>query len=554
MMVNSKIKKKKVTLVTKFAIIIGISIFYSVFFISAYNIYASLPIIEQYKLDKTIELNSISNFVYTEFQDTYLEEKRDQRFRTRITNLIKNKLILHVGVIDKSTNKYEWSSIRKFEGMKTSIQHPMLNVEFKKYFNIEEKNLSLKQFNIDDKVLVITFFHDKAFLTLVEILKNGNFMLGITFILFGFLSASLLARQITKPIEQLIVGVWEFSKGNLDYRTPIETYDEIGILAKAFNYMAEKLKELYTSLEHKVKERTLELSNKNEELNEAYKELKDAQSLLVHNEKMRSLGELVAGVAHELNNPINFIYGNMFHLNDYSENLIKIISMYEEIEQTSENGKFKEIKNLKKEIDYDFLKDDIKEIIKSCSEGSERSKQIILELKNFSRLDQGDIKEINVNESIDSTLNILMNKYRDKVVIYKEYSDLPMLNCYAGQLNQVFMNILDNAVQAIHGKGDVYIKTYSENNNIVIEFKDTGEGIEQEILPKIFDPFFTTKPVGTGSGMGLSISYKIIKTHNGTIDIKSEKGKGTTFTLKIPLNSEEEIKNKIKNEEVEVNK
>ncbi|OGI04516.1 MAG: hypothetical protein A2Y25_06170 [Candidatus Melainabacteria bacterium GWF2_37_15] len=532
---ETRIKRKRVALVTKFAIIIGVSIFYSVFFITAYNIYASSPIVEQYKRDKENGFNAVSGLIYKEYQQFYVTEGITKDFEELVNNLLENNLVLHVGVVNIGNNEYVWSSEPTLIGQKTDVNDPFANEDFKKRFNIENKdNLTLKKYYSDNNFIIISFFQDKTLLNLVEILKNGNFMLGAAFVFFGFLSALLLARQVTKPIEELVIGVWEFSKGNLSYRTPIKSDDEIGILARAFNYMAEKLDDLYISLEQKVKERTVQLSSKNEELNKAYSELKDAQALLVHNEKMRSLGELVAGVAHELNNPINFIYGNMTHLKEYSENLIEIITKYEN------NNKIDEINNFKEEVEYDFIKDDIRELIKSCIEGAERSKNIVLELKNFSRLDQGVIKEIKVNESIDSTLSILMNKYKNKVNIHKEYSDLPMLNCYAGQINQVFMNIIDNAAQAIDEDGNVYIRTRLENESVVIEIEDTGSGIDEEILPKIFDPFFTTKAVGSGSGLGLSITYKIVKSHNGTIDVKSEKGKGTKFIVKIPLNWEQQ--------------
>jgi two-component system NtrC family sensor kinase len=254
---------------------------------------------------------------------------------------------------------------------------------------------------------------------------------------------------------------------------------------------------------------------------------------------MRSLGELVAGVAHELNNPINFIYGNMTHLKEYSKDLIEIISMYEEIQQEMQHPKYKEIEDFKQDIDYEFLKDDIQELIKSCTDGAERSKQIVLDLKDFSRLDQSVVKEIDLNESIDSTLNILKNKYKNRINIVKEYGDIPKFECYAGQMNQVFMNMLDNAAQAIKETGNVYIRTKVENNNMVVEIEDTGQGIPEDVLPRIFDPFFTTKPVGSGSGLGLSITYRIVKSHNGEIEVESELGKGTKFIVKIPLNWQE---------------
>lgn len=552
-MSEPKIKKKKATLVTKFAFIIGISVTFSVLFMCAYNWYASAPITAQYNAERVHEYNSVSNIIYESFRTTYFKKAELKSFRSFIDEIINNDLVLHVGLVSKKTNKYEWSSISSLEGKATSIINPWLNEDFKRYFKyINPENVFIKTYEMNDYTIAITFLSKKAIPSFVNILKRGNLWLTGIFIVFGFLSAFFLARQVTQPIEKLVIGVWEFSKGNLKYRTNIKTDDEIGILAKAFNYMAEKLDELYTSMEKKVEERTKELSSKNNELNEAYEELKDAQALLVHNEKMRSLGELVAGVAHELNNPINFIYGNMTHLKEYSNNLLEIINKYEDYKNTGNEEKLKEIDLLKKEIDYEFLQEDIMELIKSCLDGAERSKQIVLDLKNFSRLDQSLIKEINVNESIDSTLNILKNKYKDKVNIIREYEEIPPLECYAGQINQVFMNIIDNAAQAIKDSGDVIIKTGFENNDIVIIIEDTGEGIEESILNQIFDPFFTTKPVGQGSGMGLSITYKIINSHNGTIEVESEVGKGTKFIIKIPLDWQKQNQNSEPKEKKEI--
>jgi len=526
-MSGTRVKKRRFALVTKFAFIIGLSIAISVFFIVAFNHNGVQMLNKQFQVAEEQEFSAISSIIYNEYNKQQSLGAVSQVFKNRVADYIDNNLVLYAGVLDKAANKYVWSTNSEFDS------------RINPYAPENVQKLSIKTFDSEKSLLVVVFKKDESIIQLIELLINGNVTLALTFLVFGIMSATLLAKQVTKPVEELVLGVWEFSKGNLEYRTTLQTDDEIGILAKAFNYMAEKLHDLYTSLEQKVQERTVQLSSKNEELNKAYDELKDAQALLVHNEKMRSLGELVAGVAHELNNPINFIYGNMTHLSEYSENLIEIISKYEEFEKKLDENDLKEIENYKEEVEYDFIKDDIPDLIKSCIEGADRSKNIVLELKNFSRLDQGVVKDIDINESIDSTLSILNNKYKNRVNIIKEYGKLPKVTCYAGQINQVFMNILDNAAQAIKDSGDVYIRTRTEENNAVIEIEDTGTGIDRETLPKIFDPFFTTKEVGSGTGLGLSVSYKIIKSHNGTIEVESEVGKGTKFSVKIPLDFKE---------------
>lgn len=296
--------------------------------------------------------------------------------------------------------------------------------------------------------------------------------------------------------------------------------------------MAENLQTLYVELDSKVKERTKELEGAN-------KELKSAQAMMVHSEKMRSLGQLVAGITHEINNPINFIHGNMVHLKNYSNALIEIINLYEESESDLSEEKQQTLKELKEKIELDFLKEDLPQLIKSCHEGTERTKNIILDLKNFSRLDEQVVNNIDLPKEIDTTLNILQNKIKGKIEIIKEYDDnVSYIEGYGGQLNQVFMNILDNACYAVKEKGSIRIKLHKTEKDVIIEFEDSGCGMSKEQAAKIFDPFFTTKPVGEGTGLGMSISYKVIQQHNGVISVDSTEGKGTKFIIQLPLKME----------------
>lgn len=355
----------------------------------------------------------------------------------------------------------------------------------------------------------------------------------VLMLLFALVSL-LMVKIIDKPIKKLTKGVQIFAKGNFDYKMPLTNLSELDILVNAFNEMAEIIAKTHSILEEKIKERTQQISQKNEELEKAYKDLQEAQSMMVHGEKMRSLGELVSGITHEINNPINFIHGNLTHLTNYSKDLIEIIDKYKELEKFLPEENQKEMDEILEEKEYDYLKEDLPDLIKSCQEGTIRTKNIVMDLKNFSRTDKMIINAVDINKEIDTTLNILYNKYKNKAQIHKEYTNVPPIDCYGGQLNQVLMNIIDNAIFAIGDSGDIYIRTYNKENTLYVEIEDTGSGIAKENLEKIFEPFFTTKGVGEGTGLGMSISYKIIDSHGGKIEVESELGKGTKFTIILP--------------------
>ncbi len=555
-------KLKPENLSDKFTSIFTFSISVSILFLTAYYIYSSNVLIAQNKIEKNKNDKAISNLLI----ESYLSDKNTGKFDNinKISQILtNNKLILYSALFDPKNKKFLWINIgdnftqknggnpqwaNKMLGNNIYAINDGIIKEFYIFINkltkLQPKDIKEISTQTDDKVLITGFYDNNALSSLLKVLLKGDLSLVLIFVVFGYFSSFLLAKYITKPLKELSQGTQEFTNGNLKYRSNIKTVDEIGQLGKAFNEMAEKLDNLYSSLEQQVKDRTQELHQANEQIQTAYKELQETQSMLIQNEKMLALGQLVAGVAHELNNPINFIYGNLEHLKNYGNDLIQIISLYEEVEKKLENiAAFENVKAFKTEVDYEFLCSDLPYLIKSCKDGSERCKQIILDLKNFSRVDEAILKDVDIHEGIDSTLNILSNKIKNKITIHKEYGELPIFPCYAGQLNQVFMNILDNSCQAMPDKGDIYIRTSLQNDNLVIEFEDTGEGIDEETKSKIFDPFFTTKPVGQGTGLGLSISYKIIKKHKGTIEVESQKGKGTKFIIKMPLNWNEKSDN-----------
>lgn len=377
-------------------------------------------------------------------------------------------------------------------------------------------------------------FTPKYFKNEINSMYINSFVVGMLFIFIGLVISYQLAKTITTPLGELSKGAEILGSGNLYHRINIKTGDELEILADGFNHMAEKLNESYSSLEQKVQERTREYLDATKELQRAYKKLQQTQAQLVHNEKMTSLGQLVAGVAHELNNPIGFITSNIQPLEDSVNIILELVELLETMNISDEDRN--KIVNYKDENDFEFLLEDLHDLLEDVKEGAKRAHKIVLDLRNFSRLDEAEFKEVDLHQGIDSTLNLLSKHYKHKVIVHKEYGDIPLVSCYASQLNQVWMNILVNAAQAIkRDDGQVWIKTETDGTNVTVKIRDNGCGIEKEALDKLFDPFFTTKPVGEGTGLGLSITHSIIEKHQGVITIDSIVGEGTTFSVKLPI-------------------
>ena len=280
-----------------------------------------------------------------------------------------------------------------------------------------------------------------------------------------------------------------------------------------------------------------ELEEKNRTLKRLYRELQDAQTQLIQTEKMASLGQLVAGVAHELNNPISYIYANMKQLQNYIAAITQLIKVAKEsaLAKDYQAKLQKTVKDLQEKFDLDFIQKDIETLISESIEGSRRVKDVVLTLRNFSRLDEAELKRVDLHEGLDATLLLLNNEIKNRIQVHKNYGELPPVMCHPGQINQVFMNLLVNAIQAIEGKGNIWIQTRKEKDRVVIEIRDDGRGIPKAVQDKIFDPFFTTKPVGEGTGLGLSICYRIIQNHRGSIEVESEEGKGSVFRIILPV-------------------
>ncbi|NEP48396.1 MAG: HAMP domain-containing protein [Moorea sp. SIO3C2] len=333
--------------------------------------------------------------------------------------------------------------------------------------------------------------------------------------------AILLAIHTSNAIAQRLKSLTEITEqvkqeSNFTLQAPVTTQDEVGVLATSLNQLIHGMAD-YTQ------------------------ELQQTEIQLIQNEKMSSLGTMVAGIAHEMNNPINFIYGNLFFASDYIEDLLSLVELYQQYYPNPDP----EIQNQLEEIDLEFLAQDLPKIIASLKGGAERIREIVLSMRNFSRLDEAEMKPVNIHEGIDNTLVLFSNRLNPGIEVIKQYGDLPLVDCYPAQLNQVFMNILENALDAIEHKSvescpsqvfTIRIQTELVDQNwVVIRIADNGPGIPAAIKDRIFDPFFTTKEPGKGIGLGLAISYQIITQHRGKIEVASEPGQGAEFVISLPI-------------------
>jgi signal transduction histidine kinase len=315
-------------------------------------------------------------------------------------------------------------------------------------------------------------------------------------------------------------------------------------------------KSIYFAIERKKVEKSLKIAAKDlataeiylrqklSELEKLNHDLQSTQEQLVQSEKMAGLGQLAAGVAHEINNPMGYIMTNLNTLNDYISVLNGILAQYDSLSHVMKSGEIEHGQEVLNKIDelvnekkIDFIVHDIDDLLKETKEGAKRVKDIVLELKNFARMDKNELVPININQSLESTIKVAWNEIRYKCKLHKTFSDVPVIQGFPSQIGQVFLNIIVNAAQSIEEYGDVFIETTSTENDVIITISDSGKGIPQSHLKNIFTPFFTTKAPGEGTGLGLSIAYNIIQEHHGEIRVESELGKGTTFIILLPINS-----------------
>lgn len=433
----------------------------------------------------------------------------------------------------------------------TTLFHELADYA-RRHFADEEKLMADAQ--LDERHVVPHVRHHREFLEQVVLMwRTRDRMVDANKVLHGFLASWLafhilgedqaMARQIAR------VRAGQAARDAFDSEAAPADAGTAALLHALHNLYGiitaqnRELAQTNVGLEDMVATRTRELTEANErlgreqsELTELLGKVEEAQSQLLQSEKMAAIGQLAAGVAHEINNPVGFVNSNLGTLKGYVDKLLTVLDAYERASARLPAEERDDIAVVRHDADLDYLRQDIVDLLRESDDGLARVRKIVQDLKEFSHVDESEMQEADLNAGMESTLNVVWNEIKYKAEVVKDYGPLPPARCIPAQVNQVFMNLLVNAAQAIEERGIITIRSGIENDWVWMEVADTGKGMAPEVRRRIFEPFFTTKPVGKGTGLGLSLSYDIVvKKHGGRIDVASEPGRGTTFRVWLPL-------------------
>lgn len=388
---------------------------------------------------------------------------------------------------------------------------------------------------------------------LVASSRHGQYwvtaMLASSLLLAWIVAHVFLGRHVLSRLDGISQRL---RQGRIDEKQPVtqeHQADEIGEMARAVEQFLKDrqqlekrtaelstIKEQLAAQNTQLQQEAVIRSQAEQELRDLVNKLGEAQSQLLQSEKMASVGVLAAGIAHEINNPIGFVNSNLGTLQHYAQDMLKLLAAYEQAEGAL-GDTLQEVNRLKEKIDVQYLREDIGNLLTESLDGLQRVTQIVQDLKDFSHVNESGRQYANLEKGLDSTLNVVWNELKYKAEVIKEYGNIPQIECFPSQLNQVFMNLLINAAHAIDERGRIVLRTGLDGENVWVEVEDTGKGIASEHLGRIFEPFFTTKPVGKGTGLGLSLSYGIVQKHSGRIEVKSEVGKGSAFRVVLPVHT-----------------
>lgn len=470
----------------------------------------------------------------------------DHRFDTGIDNVDAQHKHL-VDVVNQLGQMLEYSKDPDSEALKT-LFHDLAQYAHR-HFADEERLMA--EIGVDNRHLQSHAMHHRQFVDQVVSLWNSRASLThpaetLHSFLTSWLSVHILGEDQVMARQIAAVRAGQSAEEAFAAQTRAQdpaTAILLEAMERLYGVVSEQnqnLASINQSLEARIAERTAELWSANQtlareqqELTELLKKIEEAQNQLLQSEKMAAIGQLAAGVAHEINNPVGFVNSNIGTLKTYTEQLLEVIDAYEAIAAGGDPARLAEAKQ---KADLDFLREDLPQLINESQDGLSRVTRIVQDLKDFSHVDESHQQEADLNAGIESTLNVVWNEIKYKAEIIRQLGEVPNVNCVPAQINQVFMNILVNAAQAIDNRGTITLRSGTENNYAWFEIEDTGKGMPEDVRKRIFEPFFTTKPVGKGTGLGLSISYDIIvKKHGGSLDVRSVPGKGTCFRIMLPI-------------------